>query len=94
MCFNTLSSRNKAILLASAIAHSLRDDPVKRLDWSHFQRASHPVWKIGRPWHCSSGGGRSHYLFNHAEVYHVAPNVVICPADVSNLMAHHDKQLF
>ena len=30
-------------------------------------------------------------LFNHAEVYHVAPNVEICPADVSDLMMRHDQ---
>ena len=52
---------------------------MKRLDWSHFQ--------LGGPGTVRPEADEVTDLFNHAEVYHVAPNVEICPADVSDLMA-------
>ena len=84
MCFNTLSSRNTAILLASVIAHGLRDDPVEAPRLESFSKGKSP---------CLENWEALTLFFNHAEVYHVAPNVEICPADVSDLMLRRDQQL-
>ena len=67
---------------------------MKRLDWSHFQRQVTLSGKLGGPGTVRPETEEVTDLFNHAEVYHVAPNVEICPADVSDLMARHDQELF